>query len=238
MGPRPFSRGNRRLADGPQNLCCSASMGPRPFSRGNRPDQRPARGGDQLASMGPRPFSRGNWKACASRADDSPQLQWGRGLSAAETAVSGNSSLITTTLQWGRGLSAAETSNNRVQDRLCVHRASMGPRPFSRGNHDRIVGGTRQNLASMGPRPFSRGNKSATIRLTLPKRLQWNRGLSAAETTQFGGLLDGESDLLQWGRGLSAAETLLPQSRPQLCLSRLQWGRGLSAAETIPPDRG
>ena len=195
-----------------------------------------------------RPVSSRKWR--------SPSLQWGRGLSAAEmrnlcTALPGERA----TLQWGRGLSAAEM-RGRAGEPGRSRAASMGPRPFSRGNYQD---------------EYERRNKVC--------QLQWGRGLSAAEiaipTTLSRGVLSGFNGAaafqprkseppepepeppepasmgprpfsrgnrpfrwrstcaareLQWGRGLSAAEiyasVLIPWHRIQL-----QWGRGLSAAE-------
>jgi len=152
MGPRPFGRGDA-VASHVADLSQPASMGPRPFGRGD------TRISAALicqagASMGPRPFGRGDAvppppPACAR------SLQWGRGLSAAETCgpagqsarparfngaaafrprrrLSRSQSGPCRRLQWGRGLSAAETApsyNNKP--RVC---ASMGPRPFGRGD--------------------------------------------------------------------------------------------------------
>ncbi len=88
-------------------------------------------------------------------------------------------------------------------------------------------------------------------------RLQWSRGLVAAETTlpfHFGaaliwlqwsrGLVAAETRrrrrwraspcALQWSRGLVAAETPRWQARRASCESWLQWSRGLVAAETAP----
>ena len=85
-------------------------------------------------------------------------------------------------LQWGHGLSAVETrSGGMVQ--VCRFQASMGPRPFSRGNHPRQPQPRLPILASMGPRPFSRGNFYCTLQLwSSQKGLQWGHGLSAVET--------------------------------------------------------
>ena len=60
------------------------------------------------------------------------ELQWGRGLSAAEGAERKRKAAAAAALQWGRGLSAAE--GVRPQEAHGHGRdASMGPRPFGRG---------------------------------------------------------------------------------------------------------
>ena len=87
-------------------------------------------------------------------------------------------------LQWGHGRSAVEIAHCRSPAGRPKSGASMGPRPFSRGNHRRARASPprRSGLqwghgrsavemahsaaarpkpgftASMGPRPFSRGN--------------------------------------------------------------------------------
>ena len=86
-------------------------------------------------------------------------LQWGHDLSAVETGAGPPVSSVTVGgLQWGHDLSAVETRNaDTRKPRSWV--ASMGPRPFSRGNTDRDSREPKSEVASMGPRPFSRGNR-------------------------------------------------------------------------------
>ena len=108
-----------------------ASMGPRPFSRGYL---RPASVGDLVlsASMGPRPFSRGYTAAALAAPAWCSELQWGHGLSAVDTQRIRCRIRSLVLLQWGHGLSAVDTRRHARQ----LHgerRASMGPRPFSRG---------------------------------------------------------------------------------------------------------
>jgi len=86
------------------------------------------------ASMGPRRFSRGS----AGLAVDRPALD---------------------ELQWGRGVSAAEVGGAGV-DEHAVDVASMGPRRFSRGSGSNPANHARRKVASMGPRRFSRGSAS------------------------------------------------------------------------------
>ena len=106
--------------------------------------------------MGPRPFGRGNMPVLTA-ARSQYTLQWGRGLSAAETWFKKAPMLGYWWLQWGRGLSAAETVDG--------------------GHHS---GGERH--ASMGPRPFGHGNLPSRNTCLSVMALQWGRGLSATET--------------------------------------------------------
>ena len=181
--------------------------------------------------MGPRPFSRGNGKVGhLAGVFAKTSLQWGRGLSAAEITRSHaatnerqrrfngaaafqprkfwlywRTESPTQGLQWGRGLSAAEMKGDSARafndlaasmgprpfsrgnisgrSRPPSNRlASMGPRPFSRGNVEVLGYGDVAMVASMGPRPFSRGNRvSPLARRVRARGLQWGRGLSAAE---------------------------------------------------------
>ena len=140
--------------------------------------------------------------------------------------------------------------------------ASMGPRPCGRGNVETFAGIGRGNAASMGPRPCGRGNVAARIaHPTAYSRLQWGRGLAAAEiwwccshSSQRHTCFNGAAALrprklpvtepsqppgnaLQWGRGLAAAEIGSRISIPPR-LKKLQWGRGLAAAEMIDAQFG
>ncbi len=278
MGPRPFSRGNPKRAETGQGRG-EASMGPRPFSRGNA---EPGGLGDDggggfngAAAFQPRKFA-----PLSARLRYLLWLQWGRGLSAAEIAgpalpgapglsrfngaaafqprKCGGGGLAAWhyhLLQWGRGLSAAE-----------IRSVETAIQP--------------QQTASMGPRPFSRGNdpRKASI-FNAQCSLQWGRGLSAAEMCRSrsparrrrrcfngaaafqprksgsreqegkdDGCVNGAAafqprkwayaagalasiDRLQWGRGLSAAEMAAAIFQKLHLSARLQWGRGLSAAE-------
>ena len=156
MGPRPFSRGNdsrimvhthsfalqwghdlsaveTTLTDITSSRVLPASMGPRPFSRGNR-----------LLLRG--------WQMRSSFNGATTFQPWKR--------VDRDTLALLKRLQWGHDLSAVETGErNRADIQHC--RASMGPRPFSRGNR-----GT--------PRPQVRFDLS----------LQWGHDLSAVETRE------------------------------------------------------
>ena len=228
MGPRPFSRGNptslRTTRCRKHRFNGAATFQSRKLTL--------ARAGERVigdASMGPRPFSRGNPHTANDGRPLHSWLQWGRDLSVAETSAGQNSPWPDRSLQWGRDLSVAETrhaarqfmpkirfngaatfqSRKRPvvlqQARLLC--ASMGPRPFSRGNpkqderlHDLLDASmgprpfSRGNpaqaredaahlaAASMGPRPFSRGNRSSGLARLTTSTLQWGRDLSVAET--------------------------------------------------------
>ena len=107
--------------------------------------------------MGPRPFDRGNEQEIEVKKKDLQMLQWGRDHSIAETIGNWLGGLLTGKLQWGRDHSIAETLMAHSVD-VQVFRASMGPRPFDRGNTICPVRLFQVIGASMGPRPFDRGN--------------------------------------------------------------------------------
>ncbi len=90
-------------------------------------------------------------------------------------------------LQWGRGLSAAEIAADQGRD-------VPGP------------------SASMGPRPFSRGNASVqTACRQFYYGLQWGRGLSAAEMPVWA---EGRS---ADGRGFNGAAAFQPRKSSESC---------------------
>ncbi len=180
--------------------------------------------------MGPRPCGRGNGDKSMLESTLSNKLQWGRGLAAAE--------------MW------RTRPGGRPNSRGFNGAAAFRPRKFHR-----IDGHCRLREASMGPRPCGRGNSLTKI---LPRvylvRLQWGRGLAAAEI-RYVAAVQAEIGMLQWGRGLAAAEicslpaivvvagpcfngaaAFRPRKSPGADLAiakvlQLQWGRGLSAAE-------
>ena len=186
------------------------------------------------ASMGPRPFSRGN--TVKRGVVTFPELAGFNGATAFQP--------------WKRG-------GRDSQCLLHLVRASMGPRPFSRGNDslgivvllvaDRFNGATAFQpwkldekhtalsgtyQASMGPRPFSRGNV-----LSVPCRHPVQRSFNGATAFQpwkpepEAGPSSQDHGQLQWGHGLSAVETpnVLNEG---IEIILLQWGHGLSAVET------
>ena len=155
MGPRPFSRGNVGAsvdlpASGP------ASMGPRPFSRGNQVG-RCTVAVIRLASMGPRPFSRGNVTQVQGDQDHGDRFN---GATAFQPWKSGTG--LPPGGQGAPGFNGATAFQPWKFEVPCV---LIAPRN-----------------ASMGPRPFSRGNGCRTWPcLTNRWRLQWGHGLSAVE---------------------------------------------------------
>ena len=184
-----------------------------------------------------------------------PRLQWGRGLSPAETRRCRPSQVRWCTLQWGRGLSPAETADfdadfarmfrasmgpraftrgNEASTMACcgVRSASMGPRAFTRGNAGRSNGSKSGSAASMGPRAFTRGNVSGSPhRVHLGGSLQWGRGLSPAETTPSPMRATAACAASMGPRAFTRGN--LPGVFLSISFNVvLQWGRGLSPAET------
>ena len=109
--------------------------------------------------------------------------------------------------------------------------ASMGPRPCGRGNMvDWDTSQAGGNAASMGPRPCGRGNTTAIYcsRYRIEK-LQWGRGLAAAEMNPVV-LLPVHLNTASMGPR-PCGRGNIPQTVQYLSESELQWGRGLAAAE-------
>ena len=94
-----------------------------------------------MASMGPRPFGRGNMKPPPCPVDPM-QLQWGHDLSVVEMHGTCSFACPPRLLQWGHDLSVVEILPNGPIN-LAIE-ASMGPRPFGRGN----INGTAADLAA------------------------------------------------------------------------------------------
>ena len=188
-------------------------------------------------------------------------LQWGRDLSVADTgslclelsrrsSFNGAATFQSRTpavdrvcqtphgvLQWGRDLSVADTGRDARRLRA-ARRASMGPRPFSRGHARRRPGqdlpllrfngaatfqsrtrgadrrmGAYPSQASMGPRPFSRGHAGVGRR-----------------AVHLGGASMGP-------RPFSCGHSAILMTVGTTC-SMLQWGRDLSVADTRPARTG
>ena len=133
-------------------------MGPRPFSRGNSCELIPLRALATHRFNGATAFQPWKLSAVGRVLNPMPMLQWGHGLSAVEMRGHGNRHERESMLQWGHGLSAVEILD-RYPRSPAVGEASMGPRPFSRGNGLNLLCPIVANNASMGPRPFSRGNE-------------------------------------------------------------------------------
>ena len=139
----------------------AASIRPRPFSRGNDS----AITGTHCrhaASIRPRPFSRGNPIVEKFNFPPTWSLQFGHDLSAVETRSWNNGShtktacfnSATTFQPWKHQCEPYRPDN--------LSRASIRPRPFSRGNLVRPCKIARRlPTASIRPRPFSRGNVSS-----------------------------------------------------------------------------
>ena len=202
MGPPPFSRGNH-MAGGRYSGGNGASMGPRPFSRGN------ARGAAQHSS-GTGRFNGATafqpWK-CRPYMVANLRLSRFNGATAfqpwklPEGQGPGVGSLLASMgpRPFSRGNCGCSPDAGRHGD------ASMGPRPFSRGNGEGYEGEGEGGGASMGPRPFSRGNRVLLGRAegagvaSMGPR-PFSRG-NWPVSVRAGGQLK-----LQWGHGLSAVE--------------------------------
>ena len=160
MGPRPFSRGNdwpvSQLGVLADRLQWGRGLSAAEMSRCTASSHVAATSFNGAAAFQPRKFASDVWSARRAQSGfngaaafqprkcygDRRQHPW-----------------IAGWLQWGRGLSAAEMrfARDRVQPNRAT--ASMGPRPFSRGNIQLASRICRcRHHASMGPRPFSRGN--------------------------------------------------------------------------------
>ena len=83
-------------------------------------------------------------------------LQWGLDLSVEEGEEISQTPQWQVWLQWGLDLSVEEGRVGLSNPRS-GQRASMGPRPFSRGRFPCELRKDLVIVASMGPRPFSRG---------------------------------------------------------------------------------
>ena len=168
--------------------------------------------GDQ-ASMGPRPFSRGNDPFAL---DDYTLVERFNG--------------ATTFQPWKLGVDQEISGGVWVWSS-----ASMGPRPFSRGNVSVPILGDLEPGASMGPRPFSRGNYVTPY--PCPK---CGDGFNGATTFQPWKPKVWVSVVWTW-TCFNGATTFQPwklrSCRCSHCsMSKLQWGHDLSAVETRCPE--
>ena len=167
-----------------------ASMGPRPFSRGNKATI-PSPESGQAGFNGATTFQ--PWKHGIVATPDRLfiVLQWGHDLSAVETPSAPSSPPQNSGLQWGHDLSAVETTIFPLT-REDVALASMGPRPFSRGN-----GSPGRNPRTI----LTRFNGATTFQPwkqdcptdcpPFAPRLQWGHDLSAVETLRCGAVSEG-----------------------------------------------
>ena len=111
-------------------------------------------------------------------------------------------------LQWGHGLSAVEMTHSAQQkpNPLTRFNGATAFQPWKSGTPIKRIE-IPKPLASMGPRPFSRGNTpSKPPPLPHPFRLQWGHGLSAVEISVATRPAKPAPGGLQWGHGLSAVE--------------------------------
>jgi len=122
----------------------------------------------------------------AAMAVPAVELQLGHGLSTVETRSSLNCvALVPRMLQLGHGLSTVETAAGDGS-RCPGRRASIGPRPFDRGNHT-LAADNHDRTSSFNWatafRPWKRGlQPSSSCRRLL---LQLGHGLSTVETGRW-----------------------------------------------------
>ena len=131
MGPRTYIRGKGVNPYVSNTTPSHASMGPRTYIRGKRIQDREK---DRkllcfngAADLHPR-------KATPAPVYSSPKssLQWGRGLTSAESGRMGDGVSTLSQLQWGRGLTSAESTFGTKNAGQHLE-ASMGPRTYIRG---------------------------------------------------------------------------------------------------------
>ncbi len=133
--------------------------------------------------MGPRTYIRGKGKSITSRGWTLLLLQWGRGLTSAESDYGFvRWRLYPAWLQWGRGLTSAERHTSHA--RLAAWSASFNG---AADLHPRKVAiGTNyyeeNRGASMGPRTYIRGKEPTRRLMFSVGLLQWGRGLTSAES--------------------------------------------------------
>jgi hypothetical protein len=116
------------------------------------------------ASMEPRLFSHGNHPQCRTPTGSRPRFNGATGLAAVVIRWAPRPLWPwRKSLQWGHGLSAMVSRRHAALAMLVVP-ASMGPRPFNRGNrHQTAQGQPALRRASIGPWPFSHGNQHLEI---------------------------------------------------------------------------
>ena len=138
-------------------------------------------------------------------------------------------------LQWGRGLSPTETCLVPVGKQMLVF-ASMGPRAFAHGDLPPDTGAPLPPEASMGPRAFAHGDHRSPRHFRRPDPCF--NGAAGFRPRRLPGIgCNSRTDgMLQWGRGLSPTETSDFNGRTG-AIPKLQWGRGLSPTETSLSDR-
>ena len=170
MGPRSFNRGNAAslvvMSRDHESFNGAAVFQPR-----KRSDLRPLRRYGLRASMGPRSFNRGNLsrhrlRVCnaATRTASMGPRSFNRG----NNAVPGGPDPAATMLQWGRGLSTAETSSGHRWAMSPINRFN-GAAVFQPRKPCRIKSRRHElRAASMGPRSFNRGNTTHGVKWQCP----------------------------------------------------------------------
>ena len=103
--------------------------------------------------MGPRPFSRGNKLWAAAPGKPPSGFNGATAFQPWKFYVCAGEHGCSAALQWGHGLSAVEMARRRKRHRSNP-RASMGPRPFSRGNWLGIARADRGRVSFNGATAF------------------------------------------------------------------------------------
>ena len=146
-------------------------------------DWNPAPQRDHSASMGPRPFRRGNILFFDGFERNSLRLQWGHVLSDVEIPNPPIKPLTSLLLQWGHVLSDVEIMGVEAEDARTLW-ASMGPRPFRRGNGV-YMAGEDKNVTLQWGHVLSDVEIVDTCHTAPPgKLLQWGHVLSDVEIQQ------------------------------------------------------
>ena len=194
-----------------------ASMGPRPFSRGNKSTHLITSLGCGT-SMGPRPFSRGNPGAAQAPGLGGTTLQWGHGRSAVEIRPTAPDLAAPR-----RGFNGATAVQPWKSVALRYHcsaacfrfNGATAVQPWKCTGRSCIP--ASRSFASMGPRPFSRGNTAIEkVQSYLANALQWGHGRSAVEIGPRSGAADRGARRASMGprpfsRGNGRPDTLCPR---------------------------
>ncbi len=204
MGPRRFSRGNNVCLVYRSGFHFSLQWG-RGVSAAEMRIGASIRPPRHWASMGPRRFSRGNhskaWIRCCLRT----RFNGAAAFQPRKSVQSALKNQLKLVLQWGRGVSAAEMGVHGKRTETPTA-ASMGPRRFSRGNRDATRRTGDMASASMGPRRFSRGNLGVAV-VTGTSTCRFNGAAAFQPRKSYcAGIFTRATQKLQWGRGVSAAE--------------------------------
>ena len=201
-------------------------MEPRHHCRGNR-RHADDRDHDHRASMEPRHHCRGNTDLVRPPGA-SAKLQWSRGITAAETQAN----------SWSPTHDRASMEPRhhcRGNPLLALapavdHGASMEPRHHCRGNVGSWAAVRPRVRASMEPRHHCRGNIAAGSASDARSRLQWSRGITAAETIANHPRTVHLTASMEPRHHCRGKPT--PRTRNRYLGAALQWSRGITAAET------